>query len=608
MKQSTFISLTILFFLTASLAHAQEIMKIDELKPGMMAKARTVFEGNTIEEFSVEIIDILHNFYPKRNVVIVRLHGEKAEFAGPTAGMSGSPVYYEDKLIGALAYAFSPFPKDPIMGVTPIDEMLEIFERDKHRRTERTYAGHFELMEKYISVAMGLIAPDWQAFLPQNQSNTIIGSLQTLPLPMQISGFSEKTFALANEQFSKWHFVPVKGGSAGGSDPGIELVPGAPVAAVLLSGDYDIAATGTVTYRSGNRILGFGHPFFDNGPVELPMAQAHVLVTLANSLGSTKLASTGKITGTLSQDRTTGIMGEIGPIPEMTTVEMSYTSENGDTAHFDFGITKEQTIASFVPFLLRLALINGLESARLGTGFNSLKVSGYARLDDGTTLSLDNLYPGFQPLASFSFLNGVLHSTGEIAAKLAAITNNPFKVAKFSDVKVDFVSIPGRKSATLEEVWVNKTTVKPGDKLEITYSLRPYLGSPFIEKQEIIVPKSITGRILNVVVGGSVSLNQYEQRLFPAKFRPNSYTKLVEILQKSRRNDKLFIQLRLSDRGVATENDELPGLPPSIFPILTYRNSKDETMPMRDWVVQEIEIPQPFMVTGVQALRLMLKQ
>jgi hypothetical protein len=607
MKKSSSILLSILVVLVASYAPSQEIMKIDELKPGMMAKAKTVFDGNTIEEFGVEIIDILHNFYPKRNVIIVRLHGEKAEFAGPTAGMSGSPVYYEDKLIGALAYAFSPFPKDPIMGVTPIDEMLEIFERDKHREKERTYAGQLETMEKYISVAMGLHAPDWQVFLPQNQSNASPGSLQNLPLPLHISGFSDRTFSLASEQFSKWNFVTVKGGS-GGPDPGIELVPGAPVAAVLVSGDYDIAATGTVTYRAGNRILAFGHPFFDNGPVELPLAQAHVLVTLSNSLGSTKLASTGKITGTLSQDRTTGIMGEIGPIPAMTDVEMSYTSEFGDTARFRFGITKEQTIASFAPLLLRLALINGLESARLGTGHNSLKVSGYARLDDGTMLSLDNLYPGFQPLASFSFLNGVLHSTGEIAATLAAITNNPFKVAKFSDVKVDFVSIPGRKSATLEEIWVNKTTVKPGDKLEITYSLRPYLGSPFIEKQEITVPKSITGRVLNLVAGGSASLNQYEQRLFPGKFRPQSYTKLIEILQSSRRNDKLFIQLRLSDRGVATENDELPGLPPSIYPILTYRNSKDKTKPMRDWVVQEIEIPQPFMVTGVQALRLRLKQ
>jgi hypothetical protein len=300
-------------------------------------------------------------------------------------------------------------------------------------------------------------------------------------------------------------------------------------------------------------------------------------------------------------------MGEIGPVPEMTQVKMSYTSENGDTARFRFAIMKEQTLAPFAPLLLRLALINGLESARLGTGFNSLQVSGYAKLDDGTTISLDNLYAGYQPLASFSFLNGVLHSTGDIAARLAALTNNPFKIAKFSDIEVDFVSVPGRRSATLEEIWVDKTTVEPGDKIEISYSLRPHLEQPITHKQEIAIPKSIKGRILSVVVGGANSLNAYEQRMSPAKFKATSYKKLLGILQNSRRNDRLYIQLRLTDRGVVTENDELPALPPSIYPVLTYRNSKDDTRPVRDWVVQEIALPQPFMVTGVQALRLRLK-
>ncbi|MFQ5627564.1 MAG: hypothetical protein ACE5I1_02290 [bacterium] len=582
-------------------------MPISDLKPGMMATAKTIFQADSIEEFGVEIIDILHNFYPKRDVVVVRLHGEKAEFAGPTFGMSGSPVYYENKLIGALAYSFSPFPKDPIMGVTPIGEMLEIFDREKNREKEHAYAGQFETMDKFVRVAMGFTAHDWQSFLPGEQHVVTQGSMQHLPLSLNISGFSEETFTLANDYFSHWNLLTVRGGSSGNAAPGVELVPGAPVAAVLVSGDYDIAATGTVTYRSGNKILGFGHPFFDNGPIEVPMAQAHILVTLSNSLGSSKLSSTGKITGTLRQDRTTGIMGEIGPLPEMTSVKMSYTSENSDTAQFQFAITKEQTLSSFAPLLLRLALINGLESARLGTGFNTLQVSGYARLDDGTMLSLDNLYPGYQPTASFSFLNGVLHSTGDIAARLAALTNNPYKIAKFSDVKVDFVSISGRKSAMLEEIWLNTTEVEPGDKLEISYSLRPHLAEPFITKQVLTIPKSIKGRRLTIVVGGATAINMYERRLSPGKFKATSYNKLLNILQNNRRNDRLFIQVRLADRGVAMQNDELPGLPPSVYPILTYRNSKDETTPTRDWVVKEIEIPQPFMVTGIQAVALRLK-
>lgn len=582
-------------------------MPVDELKPGMMATAKTIFEGSEIEEFGVEIVDVMHNFYPKRDVIIVRLHGEKAEFAGPTAGMSGSPVYFEDKLIGALAYSFSSFPKDPIMGVTPISEMLEIFGREQQREQELAFEGNAEVMERYLDVAMGFSLHDWSAFTPNQGPASSAGTAQSLPLPLSLGGFGKTSFEMAQSQLAQWHLQAVSSGSGSATAEGIELAPGAPIAAVLLSGDFDIAATGTVTYRSGNRVLGFGHPFFDNGPIELPMAQAHILVTLANSLGSSKLSSTGKITGTLRQDRTTGVMGEIGPVPDMTSVEMSYRSENGDSTDFNFSIIQEKTLSSFVPLLLRLALINGLESARLSTGFNSLKVSGYAKLEDNTVLNLDNLYPGYQPSSSFSFLNGVLHSTGDIASRLAAVTNNPYKPVTFSDIKVDFVSLPGRKSAVLEELWVDKTEVEAGDTLEVTYTLRPYLSEPITEKQSVVIPPSINGRLLSVVVGGATALNTYERRLSPGKFHATSFDKLMSILKTSRRNDRLFIQLRLVDRGVATEKDELPGLPPSVYPVLTYRNSRDETTPIRDWVVQELEIPKPYMVEGVQAVRIRLR-
>lgn len=586
---------------------SQEILTLEELRPGMMATAKTIFQGEEIEAFGVEILDILHNFYPKRSVVIVRLHGEKAEFTGPTAGMSGSPVYYEDRLIGALAYAFSPFPKDPIMGVTPISEMLEIFDHEQHREKERAYAGHFDRMQRFLEVATGLAPPDWQAFVPPAPESDRNTGLQRLPLPLYLGGFSNQTFELAHEPLSRWHFVPMRGGSAGSRNEGSELTPGAPVAAVLVSGDFDIAATGTVTYRSGNKILGFGHSFFDNGPIELPMAQAHVLVTLSSSLGSSKLATTGRLVGTLRQDRTTGVMGEIGALPEMTDVEMTYIAESGARSSFRFAVMKEPTLASFAPLLLRLALINGIESARLGTGFNTLQVRGFARIDDGTKILLDNLYPGIQPTAAFSFLNSVLHSTGEIAATLAAVTNNPYKAVQIAEVKVEFTSLPGRKSATLEEVWVDKTIVEPGDTIAVTYSIRPRMGEPQLATQKLVVPGSIKGRTLTVVVGGASALNLYERRYSPGKFDATSYKKLIEILKKNRRNDRLFFQLRLSDQGVTTENEELPGLPPSVYPVLTYRNSQDETRALRDWVVQEIELPQPYMVEGLRAVRLRIQ-
>lgn len=596
-----------IFLLRTSVPLAgQELMPVNELKPGMRGTAKTIFQGDDIEEFGVEIIDILQNFYPKRDLIVVRLHGEKAEFAGPTAGMSGSPVYVEGKLVGALAYSFANFPKDPLMGVTPIQEMLEIFDREKYRKNELAAAGGAAESQRFLDVAMGFAAPDWEPFLGSATGNSSIPAVKQLPITLNMSGFCDRVFQQAVRPLASWNLQAARGGSAAGVD-GVALRPGAPIAAVLVSGDYDIAATGTVTYANNGKVLAFGHPFFDNGPVELPMAQAHILVTISSSLSSTKMSSTGKIVGTLRQDRTTGIMGEIGPVPEMTQVHVTYNSENGEASTFQFQIARERTLSSFVPLLLRLGLINSIESARLGTGFNSLRVSGVAEMDDGTKIALDNLYAGYQPLAAFSFLNGVLHSTGDIASRIAALTNNPYRPVNFKNVDIEFTSLSGRRSAVLENIWLDKSAYAPGDTIEITCRLRPYFQKPYLEKQKIKIPEAPRGKYLQVVVGGAMSLNAYERRLAPGKFRPISYEKLLNLVRHARRNDRLFIQLRLADRGMISENVELPGLPPSIYPVMANLNGRKQATATRDWVLREVAIPQSNMVQGIQVARIRLQ-
>lgn len=601
MMKRSFLLATIQLLAFFGSALAQEIMPLDEIQPGMMGHAKTVLQGDSIEEFEVEIIDILHNFYPKRNVILVRLKGEKVEQAGPTQGMSGSPVYVNGKLIGALAYGFSLFPKDPIMGVTPIGEMLEIFDRQQHRKLETASAGNSEAGNRFLEVVHGFSPPDWQAFAPPASLQQIDRS-NYLPVPLALGGFGSATFALASEQLQAWGLQAVRG--AGSGNLSSELVPGAPVAAVLINGDFDIAATGTVTYRDGDRILAFGHPFFDNGPVELPIAPARILATLTSQLTSTKLSASGPIVGTLLQDRTTGVMGQIGPVPPMTRVKMRYHSQASEAVEFQFGVTQERTISSLAPLLLRIALINGLESARLSTGFNTLQVKGSARTEDGTEIQLDNLYPGYQPLQAFSYMNSALHSTGDIAAKLAALTNNSFKEVTFTEVNVEFTSIPGRKSADLEDVWVNRARFSPGDTLEVFFSLRPHKGEPYIEKGSIVVPRSVQSQTLTIVVGGAMSLNSFERRITPDKFTANSYQQLVQILQNIRENDKLYVQMRTPDRGVILNGDELPGLPPSLYPALTSSNGRSNARLLRDRVVSEIALPQPVMVEGIKIIRL----
>ena len=211
-----FIRSILLFFLATFIPlRAQQIMPVDECKPGMMAKALTVFSGTKIEEFDVEIVDIYRNFFPGRNAILIRLHGEKATFAGPTSGMSGSPVYYQGKLIGAIAYSFSNFVKDPLMGVTPAAEMLEIFDWQKIRDRENGFAAFFPI-DRTIAAAVGAADPSWEIFTdPVTSQLAARGNLQQLTLPLQCNGFSNSSLAPFKQLFQNNSLSPLQGGSSG---------------------------------------------------------------------------------------------------------------------------------------------------------------------------------------------------------------------------------------------------------------------------------------------------------------------------------------------------------------------------------------------------------
>ncbi len=584
---------------------AQEIIPVEEIKPGMRGTSETVYSGDTIESFELEVVDIWRNFLPGRDIIIIRLLSENAVFHGPTSGMSGSPVYFDGKIAGAIAYSFANFVKDPLMGVTPIEEMLEIFDREKARKAELGTVASLADGGRFLRAAIGLDPPTWELFtaaLPASGDET--AQVRTLPLPLSFSGFTRNTVALAEKVLSGTGFRPVRGGSSSQDDLGGPLVPGAPVAAVLLSGDMAISATGTVTWRQGDRILGFGHPFFGNGAVEIPMARARIMATMSSSLHSQKMSLTGKLVGTLLQDRTTGIMGAIGAVPEMIPVEMRYVTEQDEKRAFRFSLAREKTLKSFQPLLLRLALLSGLESARLGTGGNTLTVTGFVALENGDTLNLGNLYPGYQPLPVFSFLNSSLHSTGQIAATLAAITNNDFKNVQMKSIALSFRSQPGRLSAKLEKVWTGKTRFKPGDSLTVYYRLRPWQGESRTGSVRVHIPEHTTARRVQIVLGGGPSVRKYESRGMAAKYTPVSFEHLMTILKSSYRNDELVVQVRARDRGVIIAGEEMPAVPPSVYSVLTSRSSKGNMATTRDRVLFERATRLPMMIEGVQIVQL----
>ena len=608
----------ILFCLCAGPVLAQDIFPLSEVKPGQTGVARTVFAGDQIEEFGVKVIDVLRNFSPKRNLIIVELSGQKVEFTGPARGMSGSPVYIDGKLAGALAYGLDAFLKTPVMGVTPIEEMLEIFERENQRGSELANQAVDE-QGTFTEMALGLREPSWENFLAPARISAAVGHpIQPFGLPLVFSGFSQNVVAEISPALARCGFVAMIGGRSDDlpSNPD-DLRPGAAVGGVLISGDADIAAVGTVTYRRGNQILAFGHPFFGNGPITLPMSSARVLLTLPSLAFSSKLTIGTGIVGALKQDRTTGIYGVLGEVAPMVPVKIRYENENGGATEFNFSYADEKSLATLMPLFLRITIIEALESARLAGGENSLRLQGTIRLQKSggssnsreiVEIPLNNFYSGSEILGGISFLNSILQSTGEVAATLGALAANKFHPVSIQGIELRFSSFPGRRVASLEQVWLDRTTAAPGDSVTVHARLRRHQGDTQHLEQRLMIPRHMSSGTLNIVVGSSDELTRLEARTTPTRFQPQSLNHLIELLQSRRRNDVLNLQLRQSDRGVIVDGEEMPGLPPSIYAVVQPPNARGKVMTIREQVLAEIARPMSIGVSGLATVKLAVQQ
>lgn len=628
MRRSYF--LLIMLAATALSLPAQEIMPLAEVKPGMAGVCRTVFRGDRPEEFPIEVVDIMRNFYPKRSLILIRLKGEKAEHTGVAAGMSGSPIYIDGKIIGALSYSVGVFLREPLAGVTPIEEMLEIFNRENTR--DRELAAFVPpAPNKFLEMAVGLKEISWENFVPQEllqRRAAMLGSIQPIDLPLSFGGMQPQLVDLAANLLKPAGFRVVGGGAGSGSSSlranaaasdaqsAALLQPGAAIGAVLMTGDADIEAIGTVSYRQGERVLAFGHPFFDNGPVEMPISLARILLIIPSDFGSQKLGESISLVGTLRQDRTTGIYGVIGPPPVLTPMVVRYKDEAGNTSHFEFQFTEERTVNTLIPLILRFVLVNALESARLATGENSLQLSGSIQLQSGQTIAFDDFYPGFKPISGFGFLNGILQSTGEVASLVGAIMANNFRPAQLARVDLNFASVSGRRSATIEQVWIDRNEVEPGDTITVFARLKAFQGPEKLYQQRLAIPKNAEGKFLTINIGGGDEITQVELRTAPGRFVARNFQQLLALLQDRRRNDFLYVQLRQPDQGLIIEGEQLSSLPPSIYSVLQSQNLRGNSTLVREQVLSETrqsisfenaQANKPFAVSGLKTLRLKLR-
>jgi len=565
---------------------------VSQIHTGMRGVAYTVFQGVKPEPMEVEVLGVLKNMNgPKGDIILVRLHGAKAEYTGVVAGMSGSPVYFDGKLAGALAFRIGEFSKEPIAGVTPIADMFEINALDKSPGASPSAASI--TAENAATKTSG---PGEPASLPVRN---IANYLKPIEAPLVFNGFSEEAVNMFAPQFAASGIVPVMGAGSFSDEKQPEpLEPGSAVSAVLVRGDMDIAATCTVTYIDPERLLACGHPLLKFGSVDMPMTKANVLATLPSPLNAFKIVNTTEPACAFVQDRHTGIMGMLNKQPEMIPVTLNI--HNGAaTKEIHYEVLNNPRLS---PVAMMATVFNALHGINDYGEETTYRLNGLISVKGYPQVKLQNMFAPTDAGQPAAFLAAL--SLGD---RFGRIYDNPFDVPAVQSVRLDFDLVKERRQARLESARTDLTEARPGDELTVETVLAPYRGERIVRQIHIKIPTSSSNGPLRILVSDGDTLDRM-RRGMPMMARKLDLASTIALLNKEHSNNRVYVSLLEADPEAMVGDKVMPTLPLSVMNIMDGMRGTQEMVVLGESSVNEVATPPlDFVVAGAQILTITIK-
>ena len=608
MKRLLFALATSLALMVVSVPAAPPYYPIDQVKPGMVAIGYTVFEGAKVEQFKANILGVLRNVIgPKRDLILARLEGGPLAQTGVIAGMSGSPVYIDGQLVGAVSYSLGAFSKEPLAGITPIAEMIDAATLDTPRAAVMRARLETPVTRESLSAAMSASLFWMRPFADRPGDVQILGSgvngqiatlLRPIATPLSMGGFDPQVSELLASAFRDYGFLPVAGVGAGAADlPGdgasSPLKPGDAVGVNIVSGDFNMGATGTVTEVAGNRVYAFGHPFFNLGPVQFPMTRAYVHALLPSMTASMKIATTGEVIGTVQQDRATAIAGLLGAPPSMIPVKIALESDRGYKKSFQFQVVNDQL---FTPLFAYASILSTLTSYERETGAATFNVKGTMDVKSHGQIDIEDLFSGDR--ASLS-------TAASVMAPLTFLLGNDFEPIEIQAVDLTIQSTEQPRTATIERVWLDGARARAGKTVPLKVLMRTYRGEEVVRTVPLEIPANASGS-LSVMVSDGSRLAQWERREVRQPSEPRSVPQLMRTLNTLRKNNRLYVRLLASDAGAVISGEPLSSLPPSVLGVLEADRSTGDFVPLRSATLGEWNLPTEFVVVGSRMLTINL--
>jgi hypothetical protein len=569
------------------------IMREAEVRPGMKGVAWTVFSGTQPEAVPVEILGIEKNLWGPHQDIILGKMGGQAIRTNVAGGMSGSPVYVDGKLIGAISLRLSVFSPDAICGITPIELMLEVNQYDDSRPSEARTPGKQNRDRTDASVGV----------FPQ---------MVPIETPLAFAGFGADALTQFGSGFQQAGFTTVAGGGTTSTlrdakpaaDWKTSLKPGDAVSAVLVSGDMSITGMCTVTYNDGQHVLACGHSIFNLGPVDMPMAKSDVVMTLASAFQPNKIGNATEIEGALRQDRHSAIMGELGAAAEMVPVDLkvrSFDESNSMRSEKDlkFSVFVQQ---KWTPYLMMVTLFNAVSSLNEFADEATYRLSGQVELEGEPNIKLNTmLAPSELPVPA------PMQLAGWWGEKFTRLFLNPVQMPKLRSVNVTLDLLPDRRIAEIQNAWVPNSEVEPGSEVPVKVFVQPYRGDRIEREFTVKIPANLPRGPHTILFSDADTLNHMQSNAAMSDEHMD-IPQTVSLINQERRNDRLYVSLLEAGPTVFYEDKTMPSLPPSIMNVMqTGRTASRRLVSSAENVVEQGSIPFDLVVDGSYALRIQVK-
>lgn len=586
-----------------------DYLPVEEVRAGMTGEGRTVFRGDEIETFDVEILGVIEGAMAGRSIILANLSGGPLAHTGVLQGMSGSPVYVDGRLVGAVAYAF-PFAKDAICGITPFEEMV--------RFTEEPLGG--SAPGAFGEVAAGaplpalrfdergvptLDPPPSPRFAGAGAADSGASSrLAPILTPVAASGIPPAAHEVLAPLFRQLGMelaaggLPFPQGAAAALQNGTAsptLVPGSPVGATLIGGDLVLMASGTVTHvdELTGEVFAFGHPFTGLGTMSIPMQAARIEASVASSQVSFKMSSAGPPIGVWRQDRDTGIRGRLGSRARMIPLSVEVTGSRGGRRAYQLELVDHEL---YTPLLAFSGLVSILSQEERPAGAQTLRLRARIAIPEGRTLSVEDVFA--------SGAGGMtLPAAALTAAPVALLLGNPVERVPVRGIEVEVTASETARAATLTRAWLQSSRVRPGENAVLRIAARDYRGGERVREIEVPIPETAAGQRLELLVADALGVSSHDARL-GANTAPSRLDQIFRAIARHRRQSRLYVRLVGGAGSAAVVAGEyLPSLPPSVRSVIARDSSRGgSARPVSGSVIWEGHLDFDAAVTGAQRL------